>query len=532
MKYKATKYALFALDIAIVVFAFLFAAKIRPGTKRIILHYYRSFIPFLIIWVGSGAWGEKFTLKTIHSATDFIRRIFKCNIFAIAIVLGLMYFFGKFNYSRYIVFGTILTTFGIELFVFLSIYYAFRFHRENANFASTRLITRSAALEESQSPKFFMDAAKSVPVISNEPYSLPGVDEAEENSIMLPLWEKYLADRPEMFDFLNDFLDLTKFKKDGTLILNSETYFNIQNEPNCSRQVFLNLRMINDYRRLNYYLIRVNEMLIDGGVFVCIGETITERRKAFYRKYGRLLGAFLYFFDFLFRRVMPKLPVLQGWYFALTKGKNRALSETEILGRFYFCGFELINKREIHGLMHFILKKTREPRTDPNPTYGPFIRLKRKGKNGKIIYIKKFRTMHPYSEYLQQYVYQTNALQEGGKFADDFRVTSWGTVLRKLWIDELPQFINFFKGELGLVGVRALSEHYFSLYPPDMQELRLKVKPGLLPPFYADMPKSFEEIVESERRYILRKLEKPLTTDWIYFWKSVWNILIKKARSN
>jgi len=139
--------------------------------------------------------------------------------------------------------------------------------------------------------------------------------------------------------------------------------------------------------------------------------------------------------------------------------------------------------------------------------------------------------MHPYSEYLQEYVYHTNDLQEGGKFKDDFRVTSWGKVLRALWIDELPQFGNFFKGELALVGVRALSEHYYSLYPPDMQELRLKVKPGLLPPFYADMPSTFDEIVESERRYILSKMEKPFRTDWKYFWKGVWNILVKRARS-
>jgi len=252
----------------------------------------------------------------------------------------------------------------------------------------------------------------------------------------------------------------------------------------------------------------------------------------FYNHYTKVGGSFLYFFDFLIRRVMPKLPVLQGWYFALTKGRNRALSETEMLGRFYFCGFELIHKREINNQTVFILKKTREPRTDANPTYGPFIRLKRKGQGGKMIYVKKFRTMHPYSEYLQDYVYQTNALQEGGKFRDDFRITSWGRILRKLWIDELPQFLNLFRGELSIVGVRALSEHYFSLYPTDLQELRLKVKPGLVPPFYADMPKSFDDIIVSERIYLEKKLKHPYQTDLYYFWKALWNILIKKARSN
>jgi len=532
MKYKITKYALFILDIAIIVFAFLFAAKIRPGTKRIILTYYRSFVPFALVWIGSGVWGQKYSVKTIPSGVDFLRRIFKCNLVAITTVLGLMYFFGRFYYSRYIVFGTILTSFALELFLFLGVYYALRFHKENAAFAATRLITHSKALEESQSPKFFIDSNKSVPVISDEAYALPFATEVDANSILLPLWEQYLAEQPDLFSFLNDFLDLSRFSKNSALILNSETYFNIQNEAVSSRQIFINLHKINDFRRFNYYLIRVNEMLIDGGVFICNGQTITQRQQAFFDRYTPYLGSILYGIDFVFRRVFPKLPVLQGWYFALTKGKNRALSETEMLGRFYFCGFELIHKREIDGMMHFILKKTKPPRTDPNPTYGPLIRLKRKGKAGTTIYVKKLRTMHPYSEYLQDYVYQTNDLQEGGKFAADFRVTSWGKLLRTLWIDELPQFLNLFKGDVSLVGVRALSEHYFSLYPPDMQELRLKVKPGLVPPFYADMPKTFEEIVESERKYLIRKLEKPISTDLVYFWKSVWNILVKRARSN
>lgn len=71
-------------------------------------------------------------------------------------------------------------------------------------------------------------------------------------------------------------------------------------------------------------------------------------------------------------------------------------------------------------------------------------------------------TMHPYSEYLQRYVFEKNSLQEGGKIKDDFRVTYWGRIMRKLWIDELPMFINFFKGDLKLVGVRPLSTHYLT----------------------------------------------------------------------
>ena len=531
MKYKITKYSLFLLNIAIVVFSFLFIAKIRTGTRVILANYWRSLIPFTLVWIGSGIWGLKYTIRTVANCSEMVKRILKCDIVAVAIIFGLMYIFRKFYYSRGIVFGTILGSVALELFLFVGIYYAFRFHKENRTFAATRLVTQSKALEESQSPKFFLDSGNAVPSINNHSYSPPYSDCSPEESILVPLWQGYLANDEDLFSFVNDYLDLTRFCKSRTLVLHSETYFNIANEALESRHIFINLHQINDFRRINYYLIKVNELLLDGGVFICHGQTIAERRNDIYRRFTPYIGVIIYFFDFLFKRVFPKLPVLQGWYFALTKGKNRALSETEMLGRFYFCGFELIHKREISGTMHFILRKARPPRTDPNPTYGPLIRLKRLGKNGRIIYVKKLRTMHPYSEYLQDYVFQTNALQEGGKFKDDFRVTTWGKIMRAMWIDELPQLLNFFKGELALVGVRALSEHYYSLYPPDMQELRTKLKPGLLPPFYADMPTTFEEIVESERRYIMNKLNKPFGTDWTYFWKGVWNILVNRARS-
>ncbi len=89
-----------------------------------------------------------------------------------------------------------------------------------------------------------------------------------------------------------------------------------------------------------------------------------------------------------------------------------------------------------------------------------------------------------------------------------------------MWIDEWPQIINFFQGDLNLVGVRALSEHYFGLYPKDLQDLRTRFKPGLVPPYYADMPKSFDEIVDSERHYLLSKQKYPLTTDLKYFFRA------------
>jgi len=142
------------------------------------------------------------------------------------------------------------------------------------------------------------------------------------------------------------------------------------------------------------------------------------------------------------------------------------------------------------------------------------------------------RTMHAYSEYLQSFVYEQNQLEEGGKFKNDFRITTLGRIMRKFWIDELPMFINVLKGDMKIVGVRPLSKHYFNLYSEEVKNRRIKYKPGLVPPFYVDLPKTLEEIMESEIRYLDAYDKHPLRTDWKYFWKAFKNIIFKHARSN
>ena len=106
--------------------------------------------------------------------------------------------------------------------------------------------------------------------------------------------------------------------------------------------------------------------------------------------------------------------------------------------------------------------------------------------------------------------------------------------MRKVWVDELPMFINMFKGECKLVGVRPLSRHYFSLYTPEMQQLRTKVKPGLLPPFYYDRhtPETIDEVQASERKYIEAYLKAPLRTDLRYFFGTIGNIIFRRKRSH
>jgi lipopolysaccharide/colanic/teichoic acid biosynthesis glycosyltransferase len=103
--------------------------------------------------------------------------------------------------------------------------------------------------------------------------------------------------------------------------------------------------------------------------------------------------------------------------------------------------------------------------------------------------------------------------------------------MRKYWIDELPMLINLLQGDLKLVGVRPISESFFSIYPEDLRKERIKYKSGLIPALYADMNNSAEEIWEAERKY-LRKYERhPRRTDFNYFFKIVNNIIFNGARS-
>ncbi|MCH7974018.1 MAG: sugar transferase [Bacteroidetes bacterium] len=345
------------------------------------------------------------------------------------------------------------------------------------------------------------------------------------------LKSKYLISYNNLYDFLNENIELNNIDVKDSLIIRSSDIYNIQVLDNNKLKLFINLQEINNIRRINEYLIELNKKVCQGGIVIGKFEPIKFRYKHFLQKYPKYLAQVLYFFDFFWKRVLPKIPILKKIYFFLTRGKKRAISLSEGLGRLFYCGFEVINLKVIDNFIFFIIKKVKSPSKNTNPSYGPLFKMNRIGKNGKIIKVYKFRTMHPYSEYLQKFTFDMNKLEKGGKIKDDFRITTWGKILRKFWLDELPMLYNFIKGDLKLVGVRPLSKHYFSLYPEDVQRLRLNCKPGLIPPFYADLPKTFEEIIDSEVKYIHSYKKNHFSTDLRYFFLASYNILIKRVRS-
>lgn len=315
------------------------------------------------------------------------------------------------------------------------------------------------------------------------------------------------------------------------VLVDSSAEFNIRKQPRSDYRVIANLGMANQIRRINQFFIAANEKLELGGLFICRAETISERKRRAYANHPSIIADVYYFGDFLFHRVMPKVWGFKKLYFFVTKGRRRVLSRSEVLGRLVSCGFDIVEETEIDNVLHFVGKKNSKGIHTEDPSYGPVFKMNRVGKGGKIIGVYKMRTMHPYSEFLQDYIYQLNSLQEGGKFANDFRISTLGRIFRRFWIDELPMILNWLKGDMKLIGVRPLSRHYLSLYNKELQEMRKLVKPGLVPPYYADMPSNLEEIQASEMNYLQSYLKSPWTTDFKYFWRSFYNIVVKRARS-
>lgn len=520
MKLKKRSYLFIFYDIIVITLSFLFFIWLKPATISFYLpRYTQPFIFFSLIWIGTSLIFNKYTLNDTKKVWSLFYNIIKINIFIFAIIAILIYLFQTFYYSRLIVLGSIITISAFEL-LFTGLYFA---HKKvsTTDLSYNKIASNIEVLESIQ---------KIDPIDNNYDYSLSKVDN-EELSAYYVLKDGYLKKYPDLFYFIDNNVPIKQIPKAEIFVLNTATIYNIKYQDALSQQLFINLHKINDFRRINVYFIEVNKNLKFGGYFISNGYTIKERKKKILKKYPPIINYIFYSFDFIFNRVIPKLPICKECYFAVTKGKNRAISKAEILGRLYFCGFRVINTKVINNNFYFIAQKINVPREDPNPTYGPLIKLKRVGKDGKIIYVYKIRTMHPYAEYLQNYIYQMNNLQQGGKFANDFRVSTLGKIMRKYWIDELPMLINFLKGELKIVGVRPLSVQYFRLYPEEFQELRINYKPGLIPPFYVDLPETFDEIVESEKKYLAAYDKHPFRTDIRYFCKAIYNILFKKARS-
>ncbi len=513
---KTTKFRIFTLiaDIVILAISFLIAASFKPaGFTGYLPTHYIFLAGLSLIWIIISLLNGKMHRGRIVNFTTLFSRVLTSNIIALAIIALLMYAFREYSFSRTVVLGTA----GIATFMELLT-------------GTLYLEYKKAVIQDYQNYDEYKATRKKSEEELVEKTNGNGnhhITEEEINPRVIRAIEREAGG--EMARAIMKIAGLRLNRK--TAVISTTTIFNITNLPEEKYDYIINLHRFNDIKKLNYFLDEVNFKLPVKGYFLGLVETKDQRKKRLLMKYPPMLNYFYYSFDFVIKRILPKIKFTRKLYLFLTNDTNKVLSRAEALGRLSRAGFTISQESFAGSNLCIEAVKTREPVLMNGTNYGPIIALPRVGKNGDPIKVYKLRTMHPYSEYIQDYIYNQYDLQEGGKFNDDFRITSWGAICRKIWLDELPMLINLFKGNMKLVGVRPLSRQYFELYDRNLQERRINYKPGLIPPYYADLPSNLPEIQESETRYLNAFDKNRFMTDFRYFWRSMWNILFRNVRS-
>ena len=119
--------------------------------------------------------------------------------------------------------------------------------------------------------------------------------------------------------------------------------------------------------------------------------------------------------------------------------------------------------------------------------HNPFYHHKRVGKNQELFDFYKFRSMVANADAMLKTHPELYAQLRSGnnKIKDDPRVTNFGKFIRKYSIDELPQMVNVLKGDMSIVGPRALRPDEYKMYEEKNAdnkrrlEIATSVKPGI-----------------------------------------------------
>ena len=127
---------------------------------------------------------------------------------------------------------------------------------------------------------------------------------------------------------------------------------------------------------------------------------------------------------------------------------------------------------------------------------------------------------------------------------NDPRVTSFGKILRMTKINELPQIINIFKGDMSIVGPRPLMEVSIRLYPPEIRDKIYNCKPGMTgigSLIFRDEEKLVSDAADPKAMYALifpykgmlemwYQHNASLYTDFMIMFLTGWSILFPKNK--
>ena len=241
--------------------------------------------------------------------------------------------------------------------------------------------------------------------------------------------------------------------RDCLLISDSRSLAGIVNEG--SFDCVTSIAALNDYVHLNKDLTKIHMLLNSRGVFIGYVETSEQYAQHVHSRHNYILAQFMILLSFVFGRVIPRLFGARQIIEKCGLVKHHGLTKCEALGRLRYCGFQIMRLREFGKRLYFLARKSSAP-LNGAPCEGMLIKIRKVGLKGNIIQCYKLRTMHSYANYLHDYILDNLEIDNNGKVVGDFRVPTWGKILRKLWLDEMPQLLNILKGELTFIGLRHL----------------------------------------------------------------------------
>jgi hypothetical protein len=311
-------------DIVILTISFLAMLWTKPASLK---SYLPSHLPFFLglalMWIIVSLINGKMHRGKIINFSTLFSRVLTSNIIAISITALAMYSIRAIEYSRTIVLGTALLATFLELF-FGSIYMAYKkaVVQDYDEFDKYKTYKKPSEYDLVRGVNGHGDRNEEHNEVN------PGIALAIEKECGSEMASAILK------------MTCSNFT-DHTAVLSTTTVFNITSLVKEKYDYIINLHKINDIKRLDSFLDAVNSKLAEKGFFFCCVETKDQRKHRLLKKYPLLLNYIYYFFDFILKRILPKLKFTRGIYLFLTRGENAVLSRAETLGRICRAGFRI-----------------------------------------------------------------------------------------------------------------------------------------------------------------------------------------------
>ncbi|MEA3347331.1 MAG: hypothetical protein U9Q21_04530, partial [Candidatus Auribacterota bacterium] len=357
-------------DFLIITLLFLGVNYLKRGTFLIPERYEQIVIILYGLWFVTSMITRKFDKRNFQSYYYAMTSCAKAIVLMTLTMAVLFFAFRLFYFSRGQVYGSFLLLIMIEAILYY-LYFAFRPARERERDVETidevKTVLGQQALREVEEEDIGLGHVSPVSVVKEK------------------LREKILVSYPWLFNFIDNSIDLGKIGNEDVACLSTHDVFNVKTIDDHSLRLFINLHKVNDIRWLNRYFLEAYKKIVTGGYFVGSANTIFTDREWFFDHYPKYFAEVFYALHFFLFRLIPKLPGIKKVYFSITEGTNRTISRAEVLGRLCFCGFEIIEEKEIDYTVYFIARKVKTPSVDMSPTYGPLVELKRTGLNGRMI---------------------------------------------------------------------------------------------------------------------------------------------------